>query len=207
MSGIAMPIIVLAAGASSRMRGRDKLLEKIDGVPLLRAQVRKALEVAAGPVLVALPPAPHSRYDVLEGLPVVAVPVADAAEGMNASLRAAFAALPRGATHAMVLLADLPDLTADDLRYVIEAVDPAAETQVWRGTTEDGASGHPIIFRSDLFAEFATLSGDSGGREVIARAEGRVVKVPLPGQRARRDLDTPEDWTAWRAARVEGSGD
>ncbi|PJE36025.1 nucleotidyltransferase family protein, partial [Pseudooceanicola lipolyticus] len=27
----------------------------------------------------------------------------------------------------------------------------------------------------------------------------RVQLVPLPGQRARADLDTPEDWAAWRA--------
>ena len=37
-----LPIILLAAGQSSRMRGRDKLLEKIDGVTLLGLQVRRA---------------------------------------------------------------------------------------------------------------------------------------------------------------------
>jgi molybdenum cofactor cytidylyltransferase len=43
------------------------------------------------------------------------------------------------------------------------------------------------------------LQGDSGGREVMAQAQGRILPVPLPADHARRDLDTPEDWAAWRA--------
>ncbi|NBR54129.1 MAG: nucleotidyltransferase family protein, partial [Rhodobacteraceae bacterium] len=37
------PILILAAGKSSRMRGRDKHLEEIDGVPLLRRLALAAL--------------------------------------------------------------------------------------------------------------------------------------------------------------------
>ncbi len=118
-----IPILLLAAGQSSRMRGRDKLLEPIDGVPLLRRQAIRALSATEGPVLVLLPPAPHPRYDVLDGLGVTLVPVPDAAEGMNASLRRAIAALPKDAQAAMVLLADLPDLTVDDLKFVMQSVD------------------------------------------------------------------------------------
>ncbi|HLQ19463.1 MAG TPA: NTP transferase domain-containing protein, partial [Tabrizicola sp.] len=49
-------ILVLAAGASSRMRGRDKLLQPVKGRPILRYVTETAL-AAAAPVLVALPPA------------------------------------------------------------------------------------------------------------------------------------------------------
>lgn len=194
------PIIILAAGQSSRMRGRDKLLEMVNGTPLIRLQASKALSVSPS-VYVALPAAPHPRYTALTGLPVHAVPVPDAAEGMNASLRRAFAALPPDAPCAMVLLADLPDLTAADLARVARAVDLASDTMVWRGATADGAPGHPIVFSAALFGAFATLSGDTGGRTVIEQARGRVALIPLEGNRARNDLDTPEAWDAWHAAR------
>ena len=201
MVDVDFPIIVLAAGASRRMRGRDKLLEDVDGEPLLRQQARKALAVTSGPVLIALPPAPHPRYAALDGLTVQIVPVPDAAEGMNASLRAAFSALPADAKAAMLLLGDLPDLTSDDLRDVANAVDLSTETLVWRGATANGAPGHPIVFNAALFGVFATLKGDGGGREVIAQAKGHVQLVPLPADRARNDLDTPEEWAEWRAKR------
>lgn len=201
MSKHALPIIILAAGASRRMRGRDKLLEMVDGQPLLRQQAMKALEVTTGPVLIALPVKPHPRYDALDGLDVQAVPVPDADEGMNASLRTAISALPEGTPCAMLFLADLPDLTSDDLRRVASAVDLSSDTLVWRGVTQDGAPGHPIVFRSDLFDAFKALRGDSGGREVISQAKDRIALVPLAGDRARRDLDTPEEWATWRADR------
>lgn len=196
---IRFPIIVLAAGQSSRMRGADKLLQDVGGRPLLRQQVENARAVTGGPVLVALPVSPHPRYEAIADLDVTPVPVPEAREGMNASLRTAFAALPEDASCAMLLLADLPDLTQADLRKVADAVDLGSDTLIWRGVTQDGAAGHPIVFRSDLFGAFEALTGDGGGREVVAQAQGRITLVPLEGNRARRDLDTPEDWDDWRA--------
>lgn len=194
-----LPIILLAAGQSARMRGRDKLMEEVDGQPLIRRQAKMARAVTAAPVIVALPPRPHPRHDALRGLDVTPLEVHDAAEGMNASLRCAFAALPSGAPAAVLLLADLPDLTGNDLNTVLQSVDTTSETLIWRGATETGEPGHPIVFAAPLFPAFATLQGDGGGREVVARAAGRIRLIPLPGTRARRDLDTPEDWAAWRA--------
>ncbi|WP_339767071.1 nucleotidyltransferase family protein [uncultured Pseudosulfitobacter sp.] len=195
-----IPAIVLAAGQSSRMRGADKLLQDVDGEPLIRRQCRIARQVC-GQVLVALPPAPHDRYTAISGLDVTPVPVADAAEGMGASLRTSFAALPEQADAALLLLGDLPDLTADDLKTVLQSVDLKSETLIWRGTTADGRAGHPIVFAKSLFAQFANLTGDNGGQSIVQSVGDRVARIALTGNRARNDLDTPEDWANWRAAR------
>ncbi|MFD1808925.1 NTP transferase domain-containing protein [Gemmobacter lanyuensis] len=47
-------ILILAAGAASRMRGGDKMLEQVAGVPQLRRIVNAACATGA-PVRVALP--------------------------------------------------------------------------------------------------------------------------------------------------------
>jgi len=198
MSTSNIPIILLAAGQSTRMGGHDKLLETVDGMPLLRRQALMALAAKAGPVFVTLPPAPHPRYDVIDDFEVTVVPVPDAAEGMNASLRHGVAALPPDATATMMLLADLPDLTTEDLITCLRAVDLSSDTSIWRGATEDGKPGHPIIFAAKHFAAFAKLTGDSGGRDIVAAAQDQTQLIPLPGQHARRDLDTPQAWEAWR---------
>lgn len=195
-----LPVIVLAAGSSSRMRGDDKLMQIVDDQPLVARQAQLARAVTSGPVFVALPPEPHPRYAALNGLDVIAVPVADAAEGMGASIRTVFGALPQEAPAAMLMLGDLPDLTEDDLRSVLQAYETDTTSLIWRGATEDGKPGHPIIFASELFSPLQQLKGDTGGREVIALAGDRIALVPLPDQRARMDLDTPEDWAQWREA-------
>ncbi|MFK7881220.1 NTP transferase domain-containing protein [Roseobacter sp.] len=196
-----IPIIVLAAGQSKRMRGTDKLLELIDGVALLRRQANLACAVTKGPVLVALPSAPHPRYQCLDGLGVNRIPVPDAADGMSASIRAAIAALPDETPAAMLLLGDLPELTEDDLKSIIQSVDLKSNSLIWRGVTETGEPGHPIVFSARVFNDLVALSGDSGGQAVVEAAGDRVALVPLPNNRARMDLDTPEDWATWRAAR------
>ncbi|TDK47423.1 nucleotidyltransferase family protein [Antarcticimicrobium luteum] len=195
-----LPILLLAAGQSSRMRGRDKLMEPVGGVPLLRRAARRACAAGIGPVIAALPPAPHPRHDALAGLPVVPVPVPDAAEGIAASLRRALTALPPKAEAAMILLADLPELSTADLQTVAGAVDLRSGVLVWRGATAAGQPGHPVVVARALFAELAALTGDSGAQVAIRRHADRLMLVPLPGRHARLDLDTPEDWAAWRAA-------
>ena len=197
---VPFPIILLAAGASSRMKGEDKLMQEVDGQPLLRRQVDMAQSVAGDAVYVALPPAPHPRYNVLQGCDVITVEVADAAEGMNASLRRAFSALPKSASAAMLLLADLPDLTGDDLLKIADAVAPQDGTRIWQGATSDGAPGHPIVFDAALFPKVQRLRGDAGAKSVVQENHDKCLLVPLPGNRARLDLDTPEAWTAWRTA-------
>ena len=195
---MSVPLIILAAGASSRMRGRDKMLEDIGGVPLIRKQAETGLAFS-DQVYVALPPRPHPRYAALEGLAVTCVEVADAANGMGASLRAGFTALPNGTTRAMLLLADLVEITTSDLRQVSDAESKYPHNVIWRGATQDGAPGHPILFDRSQFAAMMQLTGDTGGHQVINAAQGKVHLVPLPHDHARLDLDTPEDWAWWRA--------
>ncbi|MEL6451340.1 MAG: nucleotidyltransferase family protein [Pseudomonadota bacterium] len=194
-----MPILILAAGAASRMRGTDKLLLHVDGAPLLRRMAALALTQGAD-VRITLPAAPHPRYTVLEGLPVQTIAVPDAAQGISASLRRGITSLGPEVTHVMLLLADLPDLTAQDLRQVRQAVAAHPDASVWRAATPEGKGGHPMIIARQLFDAFATRTGDSGGHSVLQGE--RVHLVTLADARARADLDTPEAWAAWRAARA-----
>lgn len=169
-------------------------------MPLLRRTALRA-QGAGWPLYVTLPPEgqAHPRAAALEGLPVVRVPVADAPEGMNASLRAGLAALPADTQAVMVVLADMPDLTVDDFKTVAEAVDLGSNFRIWRAVTESGQPGHPIVFHADLIPALMALRGDVGGNAVVAAHTPVTWHVPLTGNHARTDLDTPQAWARWRA--------
>jgi CTP:molybdopterin cytidylyltransferase MocA len=190
-------ILMPAAGASVRMRGRDKLLEPVAGEALLRRQVRGALGSGA-PVLVTLPRhAGGPRAEALEGLPGFSARYVKAEEGMAASLRCgASAARAAGASGLMVALPDMPEIETSDICRVIDAFRGASESCV-RATAEDGTPGHPVVFPARLFPALEAVRGDTGGRALLGAEEVRA--VPLAGERAVTDLDTPEDWSAWRA--------
>lgn len=191
-----LPILILAAGASSRMGDRDKLSEMAHGKPLLRHVVTQALEVS-GDVYVALYHRAEDRIALLDGLAITPLMTPEATEGMGGTMRAAVRHLPDCPAF-VLLLSDLPDIGATELRAVLAARDENPDALIWRGATRDGAPGHPIIFDASLRPSFETLSGDTGGEPLVNPLRDRTVLVPFADNRARFDLDTPSDWAAWR---------
>jgi CTP:molybdopterin cytidylyltransferase MocA len=195
-------VLILAAGASSRMRGADKLLQPVGAETLLRRTARVATATGC-PVLVSLPPDRPARSAALEGLPVRPLPVADAASGMSASLRAGVGAarllVTQSVAGLMVLPADMPEFTTAALAGMIAAFRGKPDL-IWRGAAQNGQQGHPAIFPRDLWPDLAQVTGDQGGIGVIRAHPGRVVTHELPGAMAVTDLDTPEDWAAWRTS-------
>ncbi|MFW8634532.1 nucleotidyltransferase family protein [Cribrihabitans pelagius] len=185
-------ILLLAAGASTRMRGSDKLLVDVDAQPLLTRMCRRAA-LTGLPVFVTLPSLAHPRAAVICDATPVAVP--DAAEGMAASIRQGVAALTASTDAVMILPADMPEITTQDM-MLLAARQDELQGQVLRACAEDGTPGHPVLFPRRCFEALQALTGDRGARSVLAGEDVR--KIPLPGRHAVIDLDTPEAWAKWR---------
>ncbi len=193
----ACAILLPAAGASSRMQGRDKLLEQVADKPLLHVMAVRAC-LASAHVAVTLRAGDTARQAALTGLHLHPILVPDAAEGMAASLRAgARWAMAGTCTALMIVLPDMPDITTDDLRHLMQEAARHPERPI-RAASIDLRAGHPVVFPRKLWPALAQIRGDQGARDILAIHKPRL--VALPGQRALTDLDTPEDWARWRGA-------
>jgi CTP:molybdopterin cytidylyltransferase MocA len=182
------------------MRGGDKLLENVHGAPCLQVMAKRAL-ATGHPVVVTLPALDHPRARCLAGLDLVQIAVPDANLGMSRSLQRGVAALPQMAKGVMILPADMPDITAQDMTDMLGAFSKMTPLAL-RATTETGAQGHPIIFDATLLKGFNDLSGDKGAQSILSKLGNQLAFHPLKGDRARLDLDTPEDWVFWRDPKV-----
>jgi molybdenum cofactor cytidylyltransferase len=191
--------ILLAAGAARRMSGRDKLLEPVGDRPILRAVAEAARASQADRVIAVLPPGAAARRAALEGLALDLVEAPDWAEGMAASLRAGLAAVSTEAEAVVILLADMPEVTAGHIDRLLAAFDPEEGREICRAVSETGVPGHPVLFGRRFFESLLQLTGDRGARELLRDAPEFVTDVPTPGEGAAIDLDTPEAWEAWRA--------
>ncbi|SFR39387.1 CTP:molybdopterin cytidylyltransferase MocA [Yoonia tamlensis] len=194
MTATPCPIVILAAGGSTRMGGRDKLLETVDGQPLIRTQVCRALATGQA-VFVTLPAMDHPRARVIADLDSQMVPLPDGATGISASLRAGVCALPQVDAF-MVMLADLVAVQTADLNAVLRARSENPAAKVWRASTRAKKPGHPVIFDASLRPAFAQLRGDQGAAAIIATQPVHLVPI---GDQALLDLDSPVDWAKWRA--------
>lgn len=200
--------VVLAAGAARRMGGADKLLEEVDGAPQIARAARAALESRADETLVVLGPSGEARQDArraaLAGLGVRVVENPLAAEGMASSIRAALGAVAAEADAVALTLADMPEVGAAHIDRLIAAFDPEEGRAIVRAATASGAPGHPVLFGRRFFEALAALEGDEGARAVLAEHPDLVEVVRTEGEAAAVDLDTPDAWAAWRAARAGG---
>ena len=190
-----LALLLLAAGKSTRMGDTDKLLLPVAGKTLLERTAEIAM-ASGHPLYVTLSPERPARATVLRGMALKTVVVADAAEGIGASLRGGVAAIPED--HAiLVMLADLPDLSTADLERVI-AQWQLQPHRIHRGGNGIAKPGHPVIFPPALRPALLALKGDQGAKEVISQAEESPIIVLLPANNALRDIDTPEDWARWQ---------
>lgn len=197
MPHIAPAIVLLAAGRATRMRGADKLMEEVDGHPLIRLMATRAAKAGASQTRVVLAEGQEARRAALDGIAGIDIVTIPAGGDMSDSLKAGIVGLDCAV---MVLLADLPDLSAHDL-YLMISLAQMHPDAILRAADAQGNPGHPIIFPSDLLPQMAQITGDAGARAIVQAHAHRVVHIPLPDQRATTDLDTPEDWRTWRAAR------
>jgi len=191
-----IPILILAAGASRRMGGQDKLLMEAEGQSLLRHVAVRA--IATGhPVMVALPIDDALRRAALADLDLLFVEVGNPTQGMAASLRAGLKAMPEDTTGLLVALADMPEVTAGDYLSIINAFRGDANKNIYRAATHNKA-GNPVLLPRWVLRDPNVFKGDSGARHLLRQHADRIRLVTLPNEHATTDLDTPEDWAAWR---------
>ena len=190
--------IVLAAGRSTRM-GSFKLVENIAGVPMVRRVVETALASRASPVVVVTGHEEPRVKSALAGLDVRFVHNTQYADGLSTSLRAGLLGLPSDADAALILLGDMPLISAGDCDRILQAL--GSEGTLVAMATANGARGNPVAWSSKLFAELRATEGDAGGRTLMSRYADNIVDVEI-GEGAALDADTPAALEAIRSRKA-----
>ncbi len=194
--------VVLAAGLSRRL-GEPKQLLMLSGEALVRRAARRVLEAGFDGVVVVTPPGALGRQvrAALGGLPLSFTECPHPELGLSESFRAGLSALPPGVAAAHFALADMPFVTAQHHRAVLDAFRNTAAPLVLARFGAEGVRAPPHLFRADLFSGF-TQTGDHGPKHLIREYAPQAVWVDLPAE-ALRDVDTPQDWARLHEAAAE----
>ncbi|GES44930.1 4-diphosphocytidyl-2C-methyl-D-erythritol kinase [Rhizobium dioscoreae] len=192
-SEISVAIVLLAAGKASRMGegGSHKLLAEFDGVPLVRRSTSIAIASGISDIVVVTG---HRRNEIetaLNGLTVEAVFNPDYGSGMASSLVAGVGTrAARRADGVLVMLADMPGVTSDDLKALMAAFREANGKAIVRAVSS-GKRGNPVILPRSVLNAVMRLEGDVGARHIIETSGLPVIDVEI-GEAAHLDVDTPE---------------
>jgi molybdenum cofactor cytidylyltransferase len=182
--------IVLAAGQATRF-GATKQIMPWKGTTLVGRVAQVALDAGLQPVIVVTGYDADHVGTAVAGLPVQVVYNSEFATGLSSSMRRGIGALPTGIGAALFLLADQPGVTPEVVKPLVQTYRETLTSIVL--PTYMGRRGNPVLFDRSLFNELNEIEGDTGGRMLLEKHAGSLVRVPVDEPGILEDIDTTED--------------
>ena len=183
--------LILAAGQSRRMGPLNKLLQPVDGKPMVRWAVEAARESQADSVYVVVGHEAQAVRAALAGDAVSFIDNPDYADGISTSIRRAVATLPDEVDGVVVCLGDMPRIRPQQIDRLIAAFNPLEGRAIciptWRGKR-----GNPVLIGRQFFAEIQEISGDVGARYLIGQYPDLICEVEMGNDAVLVDIDTPQ---------------
>jgi molybdenum cofactor cytidylyltransferase len=179
--------VVLAAGEGRRFGGTKQLAE-VGGKPLVLHAVETLRLAGLGEVIVVTG---HDADAVEAVLPDEARVARNERyrDGQATSLAVALHEVADDSEAAVILQADQPGVTPEDVRALLEGF-IRTHAAIVRLRYTDGPG--PALLSREIYAEAGHLHGDVGARVLIASHPEWVHEVPID-RPAPADVDVPED--------------
>ena len=179
-------VVLLAAGLSRRYGAAGKLVADFHGHPLAWHAAAAIASLPFARRIAVCRSGDDDLAAMFEGLGWSVVRNPDTARGQASSL--ALGVEAAGQPEALlVCLADMPLVTPEHLRAVVEQVVPGG---VVASVAETGAPPTPpAAFSREYLPALLRIEGDTGARQLLRLAE----RIVAP-EGSLRDFDTPEDF-------------
>jgi molybdenum cofactor cytidylyltransferase len=190
-----IPILLLAAGSSSRM-GQSKQLLAIQGKTLIRRMAEICLSAETGKVIVVLGANENEHRKEIQDLPVIILLNPDWDKGMGTSIKAGVKYITsqlHASAGVIISVCDQPHLTA---RHLIQLTQQFVfDKELIIASTYAGVQGVPALFDAFYFSSLLKLESGEGAKKVIQKNSQAVIELPFP--EGAIDLDTIADYNTF----------
>lgn len=190
--------IVLAAGESKRMAGRNKLLLPLAGKTVIECTIDAILAARVDEVIVVLGHNAAAIQKALNQKKLRFTFNSNYRSGMASSIHTGLAALAPHAQAIMIALADQPLIAMAEINFLIAEFSRTTEKSIGVPTF-NGQRGNPVLFDLRYREEMLALQGDVGCKSILARHPQAVREIALPTRNILEDVDTPEAYARLRA--------
>ncbi len=157
--------VILAAGIGMRAR-RNKLLVRVDGKPLFMKAVEAAVKSKASPIFVITGYDAESLEEHLENLDINILRNHDYASGVKTSIRLGLKSVPSSCDGALLIPADMPNVTSEHINRMIAAFGKEKERQLIVPACE-GRKHNPVLWSRELYSLADLAPEDSHLRQVF----------------------------------------
>lgn len=184
--------VILAAGISSRA-GRNKLLcPDKDGKPVFMKTVEAALKSKANPIFVVTGNQAAELSDFLEDIDVNIIYNPSYRAGVKTSLNLGLKSVPGFCDGALLLPADMPNITPEFLDKLLSAFNKKKEKQLCIASY-GGVRHNPIIWSKALYDVADLVPENADLRPVFMEHEDYTKMVEAPSEETLWDVTFASD--------------
>ena len=185
--------LLLAAGDSTRMGGRNKLLLEVEGRPLVRRTLEEIAKISFSEVVVVTGHESGQIESALRGLPAKFTHNPAHQSGMHSSIRAGLLALADECDAFFVCLADQPYFDHRNLLKSIAAIDGDREGGVFVPVHE-GTWGQPVLISSRYIPEILAHTDGDHGCSYLFKRHPDALRLVEVSRAVLVDVDEPRDY-------------
>lgn len=185
-------IIILAAGASTRLGGAKQTLEFL-GQSLLNRAIKAAADSDIGPVIVVLGANATEISATLNNGSISIVYNENYHQGIASSIKAGLNhmfELDKDCENAVLMVCDQPYVDEKLLRTLLDTKLVTKMPLV--ACSYSDTIGVPALFDKQFFSELLSLQGEEGGKKVLLKHRDFVAVVPFIAGKI--DIDTAADY-------------
>ena len=181
--------IIMASGFSRRMN-REKLMLKVEGIPVIERVISAANSSELDELLLIYQK--DQIREIADKYAIKAVYNEHADKGQSAAVKLGVKSSHPDTEGFMFLVGDQPYLDVQTINKLLSAFREEKDSivvPVYRGKR-----GNPVIFPSYLKKDLLALEGDSGGRIIIEKMMDSVKLVTIEKDVVGTDIDTNEEY-------------
>jgi molybdenum cofactor cytidylyltransferase len=198
--------VILAAGASRRYHGGNKLLVDLGDGPLIRVVTRHALQSAVEDIVVVTGNDRELIEAALEDLPLRFVHNENWRAGVGGSIALGVSSIAATADGSFIVLGDAPFISGALLDSLVDAFKQASGRSIVFPVLPDGAQRNPVLWPREFFPQLVRFRGDKGGKSLLRVYASRCKAVRGFPEIAFDDIDTRVDLCAIRRTSTSGRG-
>ncbi len=190
-----IPILILAAGSSSRM-GRSKQLLPIDGKPLLSKIAEAALAACIGEVVVVLGAYENEHRKILKNYPIEIISNPLWENGMGSSIKSGLKFIKQNnfdCQAVIIAVCDQPHLS--HIHFTALANGYLRTKKPIVASVYKNTLGVPILFAQSMFNDLLEIKDSEGAKKLVQQHSDQVHPVPFPLGAV--DLDTMGDYNTF----------
>ena len=186
-------IIILAAGASSRM-GAPKQLLLVDGKTLIKRICDTAMDTPCHPIVTVLGANRNLIRKETERMPITVIDNPQWENGMSSSIKMGLAGAymtEKAIEAAIFLTVDMPYVSVELINKMIEKAESDEKIEIV-ACKYNSQMGIPVLFKRSLFTDLLELTGDEGAKKVVIKNKDKTAFIDFP--EGKLDLDTIDEY-------------